>query len=72
MNEDELVEEVAGAWRPHPIGGELRYHPSWHDLGEAGRERAFELAGALRRAEAAMDPEGLSTTARRVLDLIRR
>lgn len=66
MNEDDLVEEVAGAARPRPRD-ELRYHPAWHDLGPEGRLRAYELARALRKVEAALDPDGLSTTARAVL-----
>ena len=66
-NEDELlIEQVASAWRPRPLD-ELRYHPAWHDLGAAGRERAFARARALREMEAALDPDGLSTTARAVL-----
>ncbi|MBX3187974.1 MAG: hypothetical protein KF819_13205 [Labilithrix sp.] len=64
--EEILVEQVAGAHRP-PVRDELRYHPAWHDLDDAGRLRAFELARALRKAEAALDPEGLSTTAHAVL-----
>lgn len=64
--EDLLVEEVAGAYRPRPRE-ELRYHPAWHDIGPEDRVRAFERARALRRIEAALDPEGLSTTARAVL-----
>lgn len=71
MTEDELIEEVAGAYRP-PARDELRYHPAWHDLDEAARVRAFELARSLRAMEAALDPEGLSTTARAVLAKIRR
>jgi hypothetical protein len=68
MTEEEelLVEEVAGAHRPEPKGT-LRYSPAWHDLDEAGRMRAYELARALRRVEAALDPDGLSSTARAVL-----
>ena len=66
MNEDDLVEEVAGATRPRPRD-ELRYHAAWHDLDAAGRQRAYELARALRKVEAALDPQGLSTTARAVL-----
>lgn len=72
MNEDDLVEEVAGAWRPAPLGGELRYHPAWHDLDAAGRTRAFDVATALRTAEAALDTDGLSATARAVLARIAR
>jgi len=71
--EDLLVEQVAGAHRtpPRPFD-DLVYHPAWHDLGPAARERAFDRALALRVAEAALDPEGLSTTAHAVLARIRR
>ena len=64
--EDLLIEQVASAHRPPSID-ELRYHPAWHDLDAAARTRAFELASTLRPLEAALDPEGLSTTARAVL-----
>ena len=72
MSEEEelLVEEVAGAHRPEPKGT-LRYSPAWHDLDDAGRVRAYELARALRKIEAALDPDGLSSTARAVLARIR-
>ena len=65
-DKDDLVEQVAGAVRPRPRD-ELRYHPAWHDLDAEGRTRAFELAKALRAVEAALDPEGMSTTVRAVL-----
>ncbi|MBA3540038.1 MAG: hypothetical protein H0T79_10450 [Deltaproteobacteria bacterium] len=68
---EELVEQVASAWRPRSQD-ELRYHPGWHDLDEAGRLRAYELARALRHAEAALDRDGLSTTAHAVLARIRQ
>lgn len=70
-DEELLIEQVAGAWRP---GGDdaLHYHKAWHDLSAAGRERAFLRARALRTAEAALDPDGLSTTARAVLARIAR
>ncbi|MDB5218818.1 MAG: hypothetical protein JWO86_6745 [Myxococcaceae bacterium] len=64
--EQALVEQVAGAYRPRPRE-ELRYHPAWHDLGEAERVRAYEIARAMRKVEAALDPDGMSTTARAVL-----
>ncbi len=70
-DEDLLVEEAAGAHRPEPKGT-LRYSPAWHDLDEAGRARAYELSRAMRKMEAALDPEGLSTTARAVLARIRQ
>ena len=66
-----LVEQVASAHRP-PARDELRYHPAWHDLAAADRIRAFDRTRALRTAEAALDAEGLSTTARAVLARIRR
>jgi hypothetical protein len=64
--EDLLVEQVASAYRPVATD-ELQYHKAWLDLGEAGRVRAYELARAQRPLEAALDAEGLSTTARAVL-----
>lgn len=71
-DDDELViEQVAGAHRPAALD-ELRYHPGWHDLSPAGRLRAADRARALRPLEAALDPDGLSTTARAVLARIRR
>jgi hypothetical protein len=66
-----VIEEVAGAHRP-ASRDELRYHPAWHDLDADARQRAYELARALRPLEAALDPEGLSTTARAVLARIPR
>jgi hypothetical protein len=69
--EDLLVEQVAGAHRP-AAGDQLQYHKAWHDLDAAARTRAFDLACALRPIEAALDPEGLSTTARAVLALLAR
>jgi hypothetical protein len=70
-NPDEaLIEAVAGAHRPEGLRA-VRAHPNWYDLDEAGRRRAFERALALRELEAALDPEGLSTTARAVLRKVR-
>lgn len=71
MTDDDelLIEQVASAYREVPRD-ELRYHPRWHDLGPAGRDRAFARARALRAVEAALDPDGLSTTARAVLTRI--
>ena len=67
--EELLVEQVASAHRPRALD-ELRYHPAWHDLDADARRRAFDLARALRPLEAAIDPDGLSTTARAVLKKI--
>lgn len=73
MNDDRdlLVEQAAGAFRPRDPHGAVRAHPAWHDLDPAGRRDAFDLASRLRPLEAALDPEGLSTTARAVLSRIR-
>ncbi|HVK74877.1 MAG TPA: hypothetical protein VM734_16225 [Kofleriaceae bacterium] len=74
MTDDDLellIEQVAGAHRPS-ARDQLRYHPAWHDLDPDARERAFDRARALRTLEAALDPDGLSTTARAVLARIPR
>jgi len=68
---EELVEAAAGAWRPRRPDGSLGPHPAWADLDEAGRREAFEAARLSRRLEAALDAEGLSSTARAVLARIR-
>ncbi len=70
-DKDLLLEQVAGAWRP-TAGDELQYHKAWHDLDGDGRAEAFERAQRLRKMEAALDGEGLSTTARAVLAKIAR
>jgi hypothetical protein len=71
MNDDRerLLEEVTTAWR---AGGDtgLAYHPAWHDLDEDGRREAFERTALLRTLESALDPDGLSSTGRRVMALI--
>lgn len=67
-----LIEAVTNAFRPRDaITGELRGSDAWHDLDEAGRVEAFERAIVVREMEAAMDGEGLSSTARAVLGRIR-
>ena len=70
-NRETLVEQAAAAFRARDPHGRIADLPAWHDLDEAGRVEAFELAAKLRRLEAALDPEGLSTTARAVLARIR-
>jgi hypothetical protein len=76
MTRDEreaLIEEAAGAYRARdPRDGRARPAPAWLDLDAAGRAEAFEVAARARRMEAALDPDGLSTTARAVLARIRR
>jgi len=62
-----LREQVGSAWRPSRRDGSLEAHPAWHDLTDADRVVAFEQTVALRRIEAAIDPDGLSTTGGAVL-----
>lgn len=61
-----LVEEATGAWRPRGLDA-VRPHPAWADLDPEGRLEVYQLTRVLRRLEAALDPQGLSTTARTVL-----
>jgi hypothetical protein len=62
-----LVEQVAGAHRDRDPLLRLKPHRAFFDLDAAGREEAFDAALELRKLEAALDPEGLSTTAHAVL-----
>jgi hypothetical protein len=67
---DALIEAASTAWRPRDPRGGLRAHPAWHDLDLEGRREAFEHTVTLRALEAALDPDGLSTTAKAVLSRI--
>ena len=68
-----LVEQAASAHRAvDPLRGTLVGHPAFHDLDGEGRRAAASLAHALRPLEAALDSDGLSTTARAVLARIRQ
>ncbi len=62
-----LIEQVAGAHRERDVDGRVRSHPAWHDLDPTERLEAFEAAQLQRKLEAALDPQGLSTTIRAVL-----
>jgi hypothetical protein len=67
-----LVEQAASAWRPRDRDGRVRAHPAWYDLDDTGRREAFGAAAEIRRIEASLDREGLSSTARAVLARIGR
>jgi hypothetical protein len=69
---ERLIEEVASAHRPADPRGGLAPSPAFADLDEEGRRAAFEVGTAMRALESALDPEGLSTTARAVLRAIQR
>lgn len=66
-----LIEEVAGAFRPRDPR-RVGFSPAWHDLSEEGRERAFALSQQMRIIEAALDPQGRSTTVQAVLARIQQ
>jgi hypothetical protein len=66
-----LIEAATTAWRPQGPSGQVRSHPAWADLDAAGRVAVYEATRALRRLEAARDSQGLSSTAKRVLALLR-
>ena len=68
-----LIEAVTTAHRAKdPFTRMTRAHESWHDLDEEGRRIAYERTVVQRTMEAALDGEGLSTTARAVLARIGR
>lgn len=68
--EEELLEQVTSAHRRRRPDGSVAAHPAWHDLNDDGRREAFEQTLLQRKLEAAMDDEGLSTTARALLQRI--
>ncbi len=68
---ERLIEAVASAWRPQRPDGGIEPHPAWADLDPEGRREAYEAACLERALERALDPDGLSATARAVLERIR-
>ncbi|MEZ4441613.1 MAG: hypothetical protein R3B72_21110 [Polyangiaceae bacterium] len=60
------------AHRPLSPDGVRRAAPAWHDLDEAGRQEAFAATWTMRQLEAALDPQGMTSTARAVLAAITR
>lgn len=68
--EELLLEQVTSAHRDRGVDGSVRAHPAWFDLDDGGRAEAFEATVALRKLEAALDPEGYSSTVRALLGRI--
>lgn len=62
-----LFEQVLSAYRARGVDGAVKSHPAWHDLGDTARREAFEETLVLRRLEAAMDPQGYSSTVKALL-----
>ncbi len=72
VQNETLIEQVVGAHRERDVDGRVRSHPAWHDLDATERVEAFEAAQLQRKLEAALDPNGLSTTIKAVLGRIRK
>lgn len=70
MSTATLIEEVVSAYRARDPRGALLASAAFHDLAPDDRARAFDEALLQRTVENALDPEGLSTTARAVLERI--
>ncbi len=66
-----LVAAATTAFRARAADGRVLTDPAWLDLDEAARLEAFDATASLRSLEAALDPDGLSATARAVLARIR-
>lgn len=66
-----LIELVASPWREIGLDGQVASAPAWHDLSDEERVVAYDRAVVDRAIEAALDPDGLSLSSRRVLALLR-
>jgi hypothetical protein len=68
-----LIEAVTTAHRMiDPFTRMVDGHPAFHDLDDEGRRIAYERTLVTRTVERALDPQGLSTTARAVVARLRR
>ena len=66
-----LIELVASAHRARDPFLRLKPAPAFYDLDDEGRREAYEAASRSRQLEAALDPEGLSSTGHAVLARLR-
>jgi len=71
VDRDALVSAATSAHRRRDLDGNLVTDAAWLDLDSAGRAEAFEVTVLLRALESAVDPEGLSSTARAILARLR-
>jgi hypothetical protein len=67
---DKLVSATSSAYRARDAEGRIISDAAWMDLDEEGRKEAFEVTLKQRKIEAALDAQGLSSTARAVLKRI--
>jgi len=68
---DLLIEEAASAFRERNAWGRILPSPSWLDLPAEERDALFARQLESRLIEQALDPNGLSTTARAVLERLK-
>ena len=71
MNRLSLMERLTGAFRARDLVGTIQFEPAFYDLAPSDRVQAAAEAAALRRIEAALDPDQLSTTAHAVMERVR-
>ena len=64
---EELLEAAATAYRERDLDGRIQPPPAWWDLSPQDREALFDLQLQHRLLERALDPDGLSSTARAIL-----
>lgn len=65
-----VMERALSSFRERGPLGRIRWAPAWYDLSERERSELYEESLLARKLEAALDGDGLSTTARAVLDRI--
>ena len=68
---DLLIEEAASAFRERNSWGRILPSPAWWDLSAEERDALYTHQLQSRIIERALDPTGLSTTARSVLARLR-
>jgi hypothetical protein len=65
-----VLEAATSAYRERDTYGRLKPSPAWADLAPTQRDELFQQQLVARLTEQAIDPEGLSSTARAVFDRI--
>ena len=70
--EEILLEQVTSAHRTRTVDGDIQGHPAFYDLEAPLRLEAFDATLKLRTLEAALDDEGLSSTARAIINRLRK
>jgi len=66
-----LIEQAVSAFRERNAWGRILPSPAWWDLSEGEREALFTCQLESRIVERAVDPDGLSSTVRAVLERLK-